>query len=144
MNLYIQIENENPINHPALMDNLISAFGVVPDNWKPFIRVQRPIPSVYQILVSEEPTYEFNEATGYWMDTWVLRDMTAEEKAAKQQAAKDLWAQRPNLANFSAWIFNENTCQYEPPIPYPTDSKAYRWDGATNSWVEFTLPTQVG
>ena len=145
MNLYIQIENGKPINHPALMDNLMAAFnGIVPPNWEKFIRVERPIPTVYQVLVSEESTYEFNEATGYWMDIWALRDMTVDEKAAKQQQAKELWAQRPNLVNFSAWTFNEATCQYEPPIPRPTDGKAYRWDGATNSWVEFTLPTQVG
>ena len=145
MNLYIQIENGKPINHPAFMDNLMAAFGgIVPPNWEKFIRVERPIPSVYQVLVSEEPTYEFNESLGYWMDTWALRDMTADEKTAKQQAAKDLWAKRPNLVNFSAWTFNEATCQYEPPIPKPDDGKIYRWDGATNSWIEFTPPTQVG
>ena len=145
MNLYIQIENGKPINHPALMDNLMAAFnGIVPPNWEKFIRVERPIPTVYQVLVSEESTYEFNEATGYWMDIWALRDMTVDEKAAKQQQAKELWAQRPNLANFSAWTFNEETCSYKPPIPKPDDGKIYRWDGATNSWIEFTPPTQVG
>ena len=140
MNLYIETdENGNPINHPAFEDNLIQAFGTVPNNWKPFIRVQRPVPSVYQVLDSQDPTYE--KVDGVWTDVWILRDMTAEEKAAKQQATKDLWAQRPNLANFSAWTFNEDTCQYEPPIPRPTDGKIYRWDGTTNSWVEFTPPT---
>ena len=143
MNLYIETdENGNTKNHPAFEDNLIQAFGKVPDHWETFVRVERPIPSVYQVLDSQDPTYE--KVNGVWTDVWALRDMTAEEKAAKQQAAKDLWAQRPNLANFSAWTFNEATCQYEPPIPYPTDGKIYRWDGATNSWVEFTLPTQVG
>jgi hypothetical protein len=139
MNLYIETENNNPINHPAFEDNLIQAFGKVPDHWETFIRVERPIPSVYQVLDSQEPTYQ--KVNGVWTDVWTVRDMTADEKAAKQQAAKDLWAQRPNLANFSAWTFNEDTCQYEPPIPMPTDGKPYRWDGATNSWVEITPPT---
>ena len=137
MNLYIQIENGKPINHPALMDNLMAAFnGIVPPNWEKFIRVERPIPTVYQVLVSEESTYEFNEATGYWMDIWALRDMTVDEKVAKQQQAKNLWAQRPNLVNLSAWIFDEETCQYIPPIPMPNDNKKYKWDGALNTWLE--------
>jgi len=141
MNLYIQIENGKPINHPAFEDNLIAAFGSIPAHWEAFIRVERPIPTVYQVLVSEESTYEFNEATGYWMDIWALRDMTADEITAKQQQAKELWAQRPNFANFSAWTFNEATCQYEPPIPRPEG--AFKWDGATNSWIALPLPITV-
>jgi hypothetical protein len=133
MNLYIKIENGKPVDHPAFMDNLIQAFGAVPSNWEQFIRIERPVPTVYQILDSQEPTYEFNEQLGYWTDTWALRDMTDVEKTAKQQAIKDAWAAKPNVANFLAWIFNEDTCQYEPPIPRPEG--AFKWDGATNSWV---------
>jgi hypothetical protein len=143
MNLYIETdENGNNKNHPAFEDNLIQAFGKVPDHWETFVRVERPIPSVYQVLDSNESTYQ--KVDGVWTDVWALRDMTVDEKAAKQQAVKDLWAQRPNLANFSAWTFNEATCSYQPPIPMPTDGKPYRWDGTTNSWVEFVPPTTVG
>jgi hypothetical protein len=134
MNLYIKIANGQPVDHPAFMDNLIQAFGAVPSNWEKFIRIERPIPTVYQILDSEEPTYEFNEQLDHWTDVWSLRDMTADEKAAKQQAVKDAWAARPNAANFTAWTFDEATCQYVPPIPRPEG--AFKWDGATNSWVE--------
>jgi hypothetical protein len=42
--------------------------------------------------------------------------MTAEEKAAKQQATKDAWAALPNRENFSAWSFDETTCTYIPPV----------------------------
>ena len=30
----------------------------------------------------------------------------------------------------------ENTCQWVPPVAYPTDGKIYTWDEATASWVE--------
>jgi hypothetical protein len=140
MNLYIQIKDGSPINHPALMDNIIQAFGEIPSDWQPFIRVQQPEIGIYQVLNSQEPTYQFVESTGYWMDVWDVRDMTEEEKAAKQQAAKDRWAQRPNLNNLSAWTFDEDTCTYIPPIPRPDDGKIYRWDGASNTWIEYTPP----
>ena len=138
MNLYIQTENEQPINHPAFEDNLIQAFGSVPSNWEAFVRVEKPIPTIYQVLDNQEPIYQ--KINDVWTDVWGLRNMTADEKAAKQQAAKDLWKQRPNFANFSAWTFDDATCTYIPPIPRPTDNKIYRWDGATNAWVEFVPP----
>jgi len=37
---------------------------------------------------------------------------------------------------FNSWVLDEDTCQWEPPIPYPTDDKTYRWDEPTTSWVE--------
>lgn len=37
---------------------------------------------------------------------------------------------------YPSWILNETTCQWEAPVAYPTDDKAYTWDEATTSWVE--------
>ena len=37
---------------------------------------------------------------------------------------------------FNSWVLNENNCQWEAPIPMPTDDKMYSWDEATTSWVE--------
>lgn len=37
---------------------------------------------------------------------------------------------------FPSWLLNEGTCQWEAPVPYPTDGKTYRWDEPTLSWVE--------
>jgi hypothetical protein len=140
MNLYIETdENGNCKNHPALESNLIQAFGAVPTHWETFVRVEKPIPTLYQVLDSDEPIYQ--KIDGIWMDVWQLRDMTVEEKATKQQVVKDQWASLPNRDNFTAWTFNEDTCQYEPPIPRPDDGKIYRWDGATNTWVEYIPPT---
>ena len=133
MNLYIQIENGQTVNHPAFEDNLLQAFGSIPSNWEPFTRVERPTPSIYQVLDSEEPTYQ--KVNGVWTDVWDLRDMTDAEKAAKQQAVKDAWAANPNASNFTAWTFDESICAYVPPIPRPTDGKIYTWQGITNSWI---------
>jgi hypothetical protein len=40
---------------------------------------------------------------------------------------------------FASWALNEDTCLWEPPVPYPTDGKMYQWDEATTSWVEANL-----
>ncbi len=39
---------------------------------------------------------------------------------------------------YPSWTLNENTCQWEPPVPLPNDDKFYRWDETTTSWVEVT------
>ena len=35
-----------------------------------------------------------------------------------------------------SYILNEDTCTWEPPIPYPNDGKEYYWDEETISWKE--------
>jgi hypothetical protein len=43
---------------------------------------------------------------------------------------------------FESWILNEDTCQWNAPVPYPTDvgtpenPKRYTWDETQTSWVE--------
>jgi hypothetical protein len=39
---------------------------------------------------------------------------------------------------YPSWLLNTATCQWQAPIPYPTDGKQYYWDEATQSWVEVT------
>lgn len=41
---------------------------------------------------------------------------------------------------FESWLLNEDTCDWESPIPYPSDGKFYFWDEATVSWKEVTPP----
>ena len=37
---------------------------------------------------------------------------------------------------FPSWTLNEDTCQYDSPVPYPTDDKMYNWNEDTLAWVE--------
>ncbi len=39
---------------------------------------------------------------------------------------------------FFSWRLNETTCQWEPPIPYPSDGNLYYWDESSLSWIEKT------
>ena len=36
---------------------------------------------------------------------------------------------------YPSWLLNTNTCQWNPPVPYPNDGNLYIWDEATQSWV---------
>ena len=39
---------------------------------------------------------------------------------------------------FLSWTLNEETCQWTPPTPMPTDGM-YVWDEPTKAWVEQTV-----
>lgn len=48
---------------------------------------------------------------------------------------------------YNSWIFNEDTCNWDPPIPIPSDegtgtpAKRYLWDEITQIWADVT-PTE--
>ena len=35
---------------------------------------------------------------------------------------------------FNSWILNEDTCNWESPIPYPQDNNKYNWNEQNQSW----------
>ncbi len=141
MNLYIETENGQIKNHPAFEDNLLQAFGSIPAHWESFVRVERPVPGVYEVLESNEPVYA--KVDGVWTDVWSVRQMTGEEKSAKQQATIDAFNSREQAENWSAWTLDEATCVMVPPIPRPEpdqsklDQRIFTfWCGADNNWKD--------
>jgi hypothetical protein len=36
---------------------------------------------------------------------------------------------------YASWILNNDTAQWEPPVPMPDDGEKYSWDEATTSWI---------
>jgi len=41
---------------------------------------------------------------------------------------------------YASWVLNEDTCQWDAPIPYPDDDNGYLWDESTTSWVKVEAP----
>ena len=35
---------------------------------------------------------------------------------------------------FNSWILNEDTCQWQSPVAYPTDNKIYKWNETNLTW----------
>jgi len=36
---------------------------------------------------------------------------------------------------FNSWTLNEDTCFWQPPVPYPDDGQDYYWDEDSLSWI---------
>jgi hypothetical protein len=109
MDLYIRIKDGQPFEHPILGTNFKTAFTNVdvnnlPPEFAQFERVEKPVVGVYDVY--EGVTYEWVE--GVVKDVHHIRQMTVEEKTAKQEAAKALF---PNHEN-EGYVFDENTCSF--------------------------------
>ena len=35
---------------------------------------------------------------------------------------------------YPSWTLNDTTCQWEPPVAYPSDGKMYSWNEETTAW----------
>ena len=132
MRLFIRLKNGQPFEHPIMEDNFCLVFPKVdlnnlPDWVAEFQRIEKPNVGVYECY--EGVTYEWVE--GIVKDTHHVRAMTEPEKLAKQNKVKEDWLQN----GFPSWVFNEDTCAFNPPIPHPTDGALYDWNEETTSWV---------
>lgn len=150
MELFIRIKDGQPFEHPIFKENLLQAFPNIDVNNLPpefvrFERVEQPTLGIYEVLTSQASTYELVD--GIYKDVWHKRNMTDEEKEIVKQgaikAAKDQWQARNQAENWSAWILNEDTFQYEPPIARPEKDQTKLdagirtfWCGAENNWKD--------
>jgi hypothetical protein len=91
MELFIRIVDGKPVNHPIVKENLLMAFPDVDldttSDFMLFERVAMPQLEKYQVHVGT--TYELID--GVYKDVHEVRDMTQEEKDAKDAA-------------FAAWL----------------------------------------
>lgn len=83
MNLYIRIENNAPVDHPILEDNLLLVLPHVdlsnlPSEFARFVRVPAPELQMYEVY--EGVTYELVD--GVYTDVHHVRPMTEEERIA--------------------------------------------------------------
>lgn len=40
---------------------------------------------------------------------------------------------------YNSWVLDDDTCQWESPVPYPNDGSRYIWNEETLSWDMITL-----
>lgn len=38
---------------------------------------------------------------------------------------------------YPSWLLNEETCSWDPPVPYPQDGNSYVWDETVKNWIIF-------
>ena len=134
--LIIKMENGVPKDHPMLLENFVQCFPDVdinnlPEDYKFFERVEQPWPGLYEVL--DPPHAVYTLIDNVVKDVWNIRAMTTEERQAKIDSIK-------SVPIHTGWVFSEENCAWEPPIPYPEDGKKYVWNDTTVYWEE--IPPQ--
>jgi hypothetical protein len=131
MDLVIQIKNGEPFEHPILLENLQQVYSGItlqslPNDYAELRRTQKPVLSAYQVYLGHSYVWQ----NGYVTEQHNVRNMTAEEILAKQNSVKQLWAD----SGYASWSFDQTTCEFIPPVAYPTDGNDYLWDETLQSW----------
>lgn len=130
MSLYIQLENNVPLHHPILEENLLQAFPDIDlENLPPtiarFEKTLLPPLAVYEKLVYT--SYELVDGVVY--EVHHTEFMTDLEKTEFQNKIKQNWQ------GFPSWVFDPVTARFIPPIPKPQDGKKYVWDEPNTNWL---------
>ena len=47
-------------------------------------------------------------------------------------------------AEYDYFVFDEITCSWIPPVPYPVDGFDYYWNDVTRSWTKVPTTTVIG
>ena len=129
---YIQIENDQPVNHPMLEKNVLEFYGVIPENFKPFERVLFKDSSLSCELFQKPINIYVSDDGQTWRDQWAVVDMTAEEKQEKIDRVQS----KPPGLNM---VLDTETLKWNPAIEKPKG--AYYWNNATGEWVKYVRPT---
>lgn len=135
-NLFIQIRNGGPFEHPITEWNLRQFYPDLdvnkpPEGFERFVRNPLPEIGAFQTLMG---TY-YEKVDGVWQDVYHIRDLTAVEKAEKISLYKQ------DFPFSDTWTFDETTLKWLPPVKYPDDGKKYYWVNEKKNW--FLLPISV-
>lgn len=142
MELFIQIKNGLPFEHPIFGDNFKEVFPDIDTNNLPpefakFTRHEQPVIGAYEVY--QGVTYEADESGGF-CDVHHVRNMTESERTEKQTQIMQAWAQADG---FPSWQFDADKCIMKPPVPCPDNGKTYKWDETTVSWVEIIISDET-
>lgn len=130
MNLFIELKDGKPINHPISESNLRAFYPNLkvespPQGFARFVKKSEPIkpPNLrldYAEYVLDEKLTKENGSLTY-TDNYVFRPYTTEER---EELIREFKKISPNEKD---WVFDEETLTLVPPIPKPTDGKNYIW-----------------
>lgn len=132
MNLYIKIENNQPVGYPIVEENLVM-LGIdianLPETFAVYNKIDVPTIGPYENL---KMVLAFSN--GVVTEVYHVINMTDEEKLAKQEQVK-------SGISHNGWVFDEATCSFVPPTPKPEGS--YVWDNTLEQWVELAVAQAV-
>ena len=91
---------------------------------------------VLRVILAKSKLWCEYELDGTWIKTYKYN--------SDKNYAGIGWTYHPDKDNFSSpqpypsWTLDDS-CHWQPPVPYPSDDKMYTWNEETQSWDEDDL-----
>ena len=98
-----------------------------------FAKVQNSI--VTQVIVAEPEFFNtfVDSSAGEWIQTSYTGSIRKNYAGIGFTYDTKLDAFIPPKP-YDSWVLNEETCNWESPVPYPTNSNQYKWNEEAQSW----------
>ena len=130
MNLYIELEEGRPINHPLQESNLLLIYPDInlenlPENLCKFVRVEKPISKWDEVV--EGPEYKMIDGICY--DVWTVNKISDE---VRESMLSTLTASNP----YPSWTVDIINHTLIPPISKPTEGE-WQWDESIINWIPY-------
>lgn len=95
---------------------------------------------VTQVIVAEPEFFEkfVDSSPGEWIETSYTKSIRKNFAGIGFSYSKELDAFIPPKP-YPSWVLNEETFNWESPIPMPANNKNYIWDEESQSWLEDNL-----
>ena len=103
-----------------------------------FAEINTQTKEVLRVILAKSKLWCEYELDGTWFRTYY-------DTEGKNYAGIG-WTYHPEKENFSSpqpypsWTLDDE-CHWQPPVPYPSDNKSYKWNEETQSWDEDDLLT---
>jgi len=84
---------------------------------------------VIEIIIANNKTWCEKNLGGIWIE-----DLQAKAGLNYEYSAtlKNFIPPKP----YDSWLLDEDTCQWNAPVPMPTDGKYYSWNEELGDWEE--------
>lgn len=117
LEMFIMIKDGQPYQSPLFKEALLKRipnidFENLPENIVRFKRGVSPSIGTYEVFLGTQYVWD----NGIVTEQFNIRPMTTDEKHEKQITTKLLWklTHGNDLEKLNNWVFNEETCEYEP------------------------------
>ena len=127
------VSNDGPV---VVFDNL--SFGFDASSGQKSTAVVEPAEGVTYVS-TDQPVMSVHTIDNMLPDEEWTINVWAENAGTPFAEPFTFTVPRPS-SPYPSWVWDAAESAWVPPVPYPSDEKAYAWNEETKSWDEYIIP----
>lgn len=125
---YVRVEGGLPVGNLISKNILHVAQKKYPESL--FVECERS-PLTNNVLPYQKITTTYVLLENKCLEQHSIEEMSEVEKQKKQLEVKQKW----EATGLASWVFDEEKCDFYPPVQYPSDGGKYVWSEEKLTWV---------